>query len=79
MKQQKMLYVEWNDKESATYYIDKDKHSKASQETANEVSLVTYSGVYTFNESCGSVKLFANSMIMNIEVKRWKTFYTPVP
>ncbi|HMM20649.1 MAG TPA: hypothetical protein PKA10_07900 [Selenomonadales bacterium] len=79
MKQQEMLHVDWNDRESATYYVDKDKYSKAHRITPSRITLSAYEGTCTFDEETGGVTLDTGAAIKIVKVKRWKAYFTPEP
>ena len=75
MKFQEMLHVEWNDKESATYYIDRDKFSKAHRRSENMIELLTHEGTYTFGSFSGTVELYDGTQSKHIDVKSWRVYY----
>ena len=74
MKKVKCLEIEWNDKESTNYYVDKDKYSKA-HDKKDVITLDSFSGTYTFNKNTKEVSLFDGVKTRIINVKSWK-FYT---
>ena len=75
MEKQEFLYVEWNNGESATYFVDKDQYSKASRITPSSIILQAYEGTYTFDETSGEIKLFTGVETKPAKAKRWKTFF----
>jgi len=79
MKKERMLHIEWNDKEAATYYIDKDKYSKAHKKPDNKITLDAYEGIYTFDEITKEVTLNTGAEVKKINVKEWKSYLTPTP
>ena len=75
MKKVRMLHVEWNDRESATYYVDKDKYSIAHfDEVTNQTTLDTYSGTYRFYHDSGVCTLDTGPEIKESNVKSFKTY-----
>lgn len=71
----KLLYIKWNEKESVTYYIDKDEYS-AVHETNTAYLLNSFSGTYRFDKRTKNVKLYDGVRTRNIDVKNWSIIET---
>jgi hypothetical protein len=76
MKKQAMLHVQWNKDESATYYIEKDKYSRA-YDLGDIITLHAYSGIYSFNKITRKVTRFNGVNSVPVEVLNWKHYTTP--
>ena len=76
MKKQTMLHVEWNEKESSTYYVDKDKYSTAHKR-GSKIILDSFEGNYIFNEKTKEVSLFNGYDTKRVNVKKWKVYEAP--
>ena len=71
MSNQKLLRVQWNEKESANYYVDKDEYSKA-HEFHDHFSLDSFCGVYRFHKANGQVTLFDGVRVREVKVIDWQ-------
>lgn len=85
MKKQKMLHVVWSDREEATYYVDKDKYSKA-HDSGDVITLKAFEGTYTFDKtslqrgrSTTAPILDTGTQKRQASVISWKLFETPMP
>jgi hypothetical protein len=79
MKSVMMLEVHWSDRESAVYYVDKDKYSKAHfRAGANQITLDSWSGTYFFLLDFNQVLLVTGPESHYVEVKSFRVYNTPV-
>lgn len=85
MKKQKMLHVVWSEREEATYYVDKDKYSKA-HDSGEVVTLKAFEGTYTFDKTSLRRGRSVTAPILDTGTEKrqasvisWKLFDTPTP
>lgn len=76
MKIQKMLHVVWSEREKVTYYVDKDKYSKA-HDLGNVIVLDAFEGTYTFNKTNLVVTLDTGTTQRQKTGVSWKFYTTP--
>lgn len=72
-----MLNVKWTEDEQATYYVDKDKYSKAHKTANNTIVLLAYEGVYTFDLITKDITLNDGVKIKPVKVVSFKAYETP--
>ena len=65
-----LLVVKWSDNESASYYIDKNRYSKA-HELKTKFILNSFSGTYSFDKATKKVTLDTGVEIRDIKVLDW--------
>lgn len=66
----KLLRVEWNDRESCTYYVDLNRFSKA-HDHSDHVSLDSFSGTYRFDKLTKEVTLDTGTEIRKANCSDW--------
>jgi len=72
MNGQELLHIEFSDGAASVYYIDKDAHSKAHR-NGGKITLDSFGGTYTFDESTGDVSLFdgVKKIPVGHMIRRW--------
>lgn len=85
MKKQKMLHVVWSEREEATYYVDKDKYSRA-HESGDVVTLKAFEGTYTFDKKSLQRGRSSIAPILDTGTQKrqtsiviWKLYDAPTP
>lgn len=68
----RLLEVRWSRTESSTYYMDRDKFSKAHNHR-DHISLDSFEGTYRFSKIDRSVTLDDGVRIRPIKVLNWTT------
>lgn len=67
----KTLYVEWASGEMVSYYVDKDRWSKA-HEHKDCFTLDSFSGTFTFDKATKKVMLDTGAEVREAKVKHWE-------
>ena len=70
----KLLEVRWSRTESCSYYVDKDKFSKA-HDHRDHISLNSFEGTYRFSKRDRSVTLDDGVRTRPVSVLSWTTAY----
>ena len=65
-----LLVVKWNENEGASYYIDKDRYSRA-HERKNCYKLDSYSGTYSFDKKTKKVSLDTGVEVRAVSCLDW--------
>lgn len=67
----KRLTVRWSKTETATYYVDADKFSRAHEQPEG-VTLDSTGGKYHFNPRTGSVTIDTGAEVRTVKVDNWE-------